>query len=409
MKWTVCGFLFFWALLSGASAVANYNSAKNVLILDSVGSPSHQVWMHRLTRSIAADGYNVTTLTCGELKNPPENVKQFPLENFFQVEGEEEMNFFELTELGPWGTFAMLTAFLVDGEQMAIKSKALKEVMNYPKEFKFDLIVYDYLGPAALLVLADRFPEARLIGVCAYPAIEYSDKYSKGPRFASFVPNIYMEEVKETFLGRLESFLLYTLNDLIVDYHYYPKLEQVVKKEYKTSRKIKEIIASTEILMANHNPVMDVVQPILPSVIPVGGLQIEDPKPLPKDLEEIYQSAKRGVIFFSLGSNVKCEQLGRERLEAITAALAKFPEYNFIWKIDLTGLDLEIPSNVFIKRWLPQNDILADKRTKLFISHAGGLSTQEASWHGMPMLALPVMVDQFMVSGCLWWKRRRCL
>lgn len=36
--------------------------------------------------------------------------------------------------------------------------------------------------------------------------------------------------------------------------------------------------------------------------------------------------------------------------------------------------------------------------TKLFITHAGGLSTQEAIWHGIPMLAMPVFLDQFGVK-----------
>lgn len=31
------------------------------------------------------------------------------------------------------------------------------------------------------------------------------------------------------------------------------------------------------------------------------------------------------------------------------------------------------------------------------MTHAGGLSTQEATWHGIPMLAMPVFLDQFGV------------
>lgn len=182
-------------------------------------------------------------------------------------------------------------------------------------------------------------------------------------------------------------------------YRAYSQSEEVISKYYKLRKSLEDLSASTTIVLVNHNPVLDFVTPIMPSVIPVGGLQIKKPSPLPKDLEEIFANAQKGIILFSLGSNVKSEMLGRERLQAIIASLAEFPEYSVIWKVDLSKLpDLKIPQNVFIKTWLPQNDILADSRTKLFISHAGGLSTQEATWYGQPMLALPVMFDQFPVS-----------
>ena len=56
----------------------------------------------------------------------------------------------------------------------------------------------------------------------------------------------------------------------------------------------------------------------------------------------------------------------------------------------------EIPSNFFVKSFLPQLEIL--KRADVFITHAGFNSVNEALYFGVPMLALPQVNDQHMVA-----------
>lgn len=380
-------------LLLGASSCL----AKNVLVLDGVGSPSHQVWMHSFTRSLAEHGYNVTSLSCQLVKGDSPNLHAYLLDGMFLTD-DEDINFLDMTSMGTLGKLLFFTEFTGPFEEVVTESSGWKAIMNFPKDFKFDLIIYDYIGVQTLLAFAERFPDAKLIGASAYPAIEYTNVATKAPSMPSFLPNMYMDDVEETFCSRMESFLIYIVNHLTLKYGWFPRADKGLKTKYPMTRTVREIYDSMVIQLVNYHPVLDFVTPIMPGVIPVGGLQIETPKPLPKDLEEVFATAEKGVILFSLGSNVKSEMLGEERLKEIIAALAEFPDYNIVWKIDLSKLQLKMPKNVFIKKWLPQNDILADKRLKLFISHAGGLSTQESTWHGQPMLALPVMFDQFPVS-----------
>jgi glucuronosyltransferase len=98
----------------------------------------------------------------------------------------------------------------------------------------------------------------------------------------------------------------------------------------------------------------------------------------------------------SLGTNIKSNMLGNERLENILKTFAAIPDYNFIWKFESAIKDLPIKptKNVYIANFLPQNDILAHPQVKAFVTHSGLLSTQEATWHGKPMVGIPFFCDQ---------------
>lgn len=49
---------------------------------------------------------------------------------------------------------------------------------------------------------------------------------------------------------------------------------------------------------------------------------------------------------------------------------------------------------VFIKSWWPQDDILAHRNVKVFITHGGLLGSTEAIFHGVPVIGIPIFGDQ---------------
>ena len=56
------------------------------------------------------------------------------------------------------------------------------------------------------------------------------------------------------------------------------------------------------------------------------------------------------------------------------------------------------PQNNRITRaedWIPQNDVMGHANTKLFITHGGTNGLYEAIFHAVPMLGLPLLVDQY--------------
>ena len=57
-----------------------------------------------------------------------------------------------------------------------------------------------------------------------------------------------------------------------------------------------------------------------------------------------------------------------------------------------------LPSNVKVLPWIPQNDLLAHNSTKAFLSHTGHNSLYEAAFYGVPLICMPLFLDQF--SNC---------
>ncbi|KAG8238387.1 UDP-glycosyltransferase, partial [Ladona fulva] len=113
------------------------------------------------------------------------------------------------------------------------------------------------------------------------------------------------------------------------------------------------------------------------------------------DLAEFLDGSEQGAIFFSLGSNIKSELLAKERLDMLISSFAALgPKIRVLWKFNpKTPID-NLPSNLLIRKWLPQEDILGHPKLLLFITHGGALSTQEAIHHGIPMVGMPFFADQ---------------
>lgn len=52
-------------------------------------------------------------------------------------------------------------------------------------------------------------------------------------------------------------------------------------------------------------------------------------------------------------------------------------------------------NNTMIMDWMPQKDLLGHPQTKVFIAHGGTNGVQEAIYHGVPVLGIPLFFDQY--------------
>ena len=115
-------------------------------------------------------------------------------------------------------------------------------------------------------------------------------------------------------------------------------------------------------------------------------------KPLPKELEEFVQSSgEHGVVLMSLGTLV--QGLPLEITNEIAAAFAQLPQ-KVIWRHQ-GERPTTLGNNTMLMKWIPQNDLLGHPKVKVFVAHGGTNGVYESMYHGVPIVGLPLLFDQF--------------
>ncbi|KAM8714198.1 hypothetical protein ACLKA7_014353 [Drosophila subpalustris] len=213
----------------------------------------------------------------------------------------------------------------------------------------------------------------------------------------SYVPHGWKPYTdRMTLMERIDSVYNCLTDDIIRAISYYPAQDAVLKKHFGDKfdflPTIKQLERNISAFLLNSYMPLEAPRPVSFNMIQVGGLHIEEPKPLPKDLQQFLDGAKHGAIYFSLGSQVRSADLPPEKLKIFLDVFGSLKQ-RILWKFEDDKL-ANLPANVMVQKWMPQSDILAHPNVKVFISHGGLFGTQEAVRYGVPVLGMPVYGDQ---------------
>ncbi|GBP21533.1 UDP-glucuronosyltransferase 2B15 [Eumeta japonica] len=154
-----------------------------------------------------------------------------------------------------------------------------------------------------------------------------------------------------------------------------------------------EMVYNGSFIFFNAQPVLGTGYRLTQNTRYIGGFHIDpNTKPLPESLKKIFDNAKNGVIYFSMGSTLKSKDMGEYTKRGLLEMFGTLKQ-TVLWKFEEELRDR--PPNVHIVKWAPQASILSHPKTLLFITHGGKLSTTETVHYGVPVIGIPIAADQF--------------
>lgn len=117
-------------------------------------------------------------------------------------------------------------------------------------------------------------------------------------------------------------------------------------------------------------------------------------KPLPRDLDDFINAhGEEGLVVCSFGTTGN--RLPLEIVHKFLNAFTRLPKMAFVSRFYVAPNETsEVPANVKLMSWIPQNDLLGHPSTKLFITHCGRNGQYEAIYHGVPMIGFPLFAEQ---------------
>ncbi|XP_056631221.1 UDP-glucosyltransferase 2-like isoform X2 [Diorhabda sublineata] len=366
-------------------------SASNILIVDNVPSPSHQIWNYGIVKALLERGHNITLLG---LRNIDiivhENLTMYELEALPEST-KNVLNINKLHKYGVLDNIKLKNDYEISTCTRNLESPSLNAILNYPTDF-FDLLIFD-ISFSCLLPLIKKFDFPPSIGITAFMIPKYiSDIFGKdvNPSYEPFMYTTFSTDMN--FAQRIQNYFFTYFDTYTWRRLYDSELVRVLNRSFGNHMlPLHHLHDHLSLLLCNLVIGFHYPRSLPPSVIPIGGVHLDLINKLPKDLQEIVDDSPHGIIIFSLGSNLNSNDMDSTKIRYILDAFSKLNE-TILWKITKTLENL--PKNVILRKWLPQQELLAHNKTKLFISHCGGLSTVEAARFGVPILALPFMLDQ---------------
>uniref|UniRef100_A0A182IX03 Aldehyde oxidase n=1 Tax=Anopheles atroparvus TaxID=41427 RepID=A0A182IX03_ANOAO len=360
--------------------------AAKILSIFPTMSKSHWILGSALMKELALDGHDVTVISPFRLSNPPENYRHVEIVYNTRMFEDIMDEVFERIDDSIVQKMMELGNFVNEIANTTLTSPEVQTLLHSEEE-TFDLLVLEIFLDDVFLGFADHF-NCPVVGMSTFGASSWVNSLTGSPQPLSYVPHPMSGFTdKMNFWQRLGNVLFTAFDETMLTVMCDP-IQQRYYKEFfpNANRSLAEMRRhGVSLVLVNSHFSLSFTRPYLPNLIEVGGFHVNRKvKPLPEDIKSFIEQSKHGVIYFSMGSNLKPSKMDRQKRDDIIRVLSSVKQ-NVIWKWDDDTLVLD-KGKFLLGKWFPQDDILAHPNVKLFITHGGLLSCTESIYHGVPIL-----------------------
>ncbi|XP_035501906.1 UDP-glucuronosyltransferase 2B20-like [Scophthalmus maximus] len=286
--------------------------------------------------------------------------------------------------------------FNMVGENQEVVAKLVisifenKTLMKELKETGYDLLLTDPAFPGGVLLA--HYLQLPLVFNVRW-LFNGEAHFAIAPSPLSYVPELFSHHTdKMDIFQRINNIIYRSI--LVYMYHYVsnPPYQAVCDQYFGKDVNVMSLIQGADLWLMRVDFTLEFPRPTMPNVVYIGGFQGKPPKPLPTDLEEFVQSSgEHGVVIMTLGTLLN--DIGPEISEILASAFASLPQ-KVVWRHN-GKRPVTLGNNTMLVEWLPQNDLLGHPKTKVFVTHGGTNGIYEAIYHGVPILGIPLIFDQY--------------
>ncbi|KAM7370387.1 hypothetical protein PAMP_009940 [Pampus punctatissimus] len=289
-----------------------------------------------------------------------------------------------------WEMLGSLSKIHQQASLLGVQMFENKTLMQSIRDSQFDMVLVDPGLPVGVLVAH----ELKLPTVFNVRWITSGEgHFVVAPSPLSYVPTSgYAVSNKMTFWQRVKNSMHYLMNMCIDKFIVCPHYDRLVDKYFGPDVNFYHLLQGADIWLMRVDFVFEFPRPTMPNIVYIGGFQCKPSEPLSSELEAFVQSSgEHGCILMSLGTLVK--SLPVEMTSEIAAAFAQIPQ-KVIWR-HAGERPKNLGNNTLLVKWMPQNDLLGHPKVKAFVAHGGTNGIYESIYHGVPIIGIPLLFDQF--------------
>ncbi|XP_025931381.1 UDP-glucuronosyltransferase 1-1-like [Apteryx rowi] len=264
-----------------------------------------------------------------------------------------------------------------------------KQLIKYLEESAFDAVFMDPFFPCGQIV-AEHLSVPSVYLLRGLPcSLDFHATLCPNP--PSYIPRFFTRYTdRMTFPERVRNVIVSLSNSLVCLFLYSP-YDHLIKEFLQQEATLLELLSHAAIWLMKYDFVFEYPRPVMPNMVLIGGISCTREKSLSQEFEAIVNaSGEHGIVVFSLGSMVS--EIPMKKAIEITEALGSVPQ-TVLWRY--TGeVPPNLPKNIKLVKWLPQNDLLAHPKTRAFITHGGSHGVYEAICNAVPMVLMPLFGDQ---------------